>query len=79
MAVYFKISMMILVPNLKNIVKLYDQELSDIIKKIKDKKDLGETQNHILHIESILADSLVMLGSYKRANKVFYALCKYYN
>lgn len=73
MTVYFKTN------DYDRIVKFYDQELSDIIKKIKDKKDIGETQNHILHIESILADSLMMLANHRRANKVFYNLCKYYN
>ena len=73
MAVYFKMS------EFNRIIRLYDSELSEPIKKLRDRKELGETQNHILHIESILADSLMMTASFNRANKVFYGLCKYYN
>ena len=36
-------------------------------------------QNYILHIYSLLADSLMMLSEYKRACKMFYSLCKHYN
>lgn len=73
MAVYFKMS------EYDRIIRLHDQELADPIKQLRDRKDLGESQNHILHIESILADSLMMTAAFKRANKVFYGLCKYYN
>lgn len=54
LTVYFKMG------DYSRVVKLYDAELVELCQKFKALKDIGESVNHILHIESILADSLMM-------------------
>ena len=61
------------------VIKFYESEVNELVKKYFHKKNMGQTENYILHIESILADSLMVTNDFKRASKVFYSLCKYYN
>ena len=58
-----------------------DRFFKDSFSKLSGKVGLksADLENYILQIYQIHADSLMMTEQYKKANKVFYTLCKVYN
>jgi hypothetical protein len=58
-----------------------DRFFKDSFSKLSGKVGLksADLENYILQIYQINADSLMMTEQYKKANKVFYTLCKVYN
>ena len=62
------------------IQKFVEGEIKELLERLMDKNMRErDVQNHVLHIQQILADGLMMEDQYKKSSRVFYNISKYYN